>query len=63
MRSCPDTDIDPKFHLNHNRIILVLGVKLVKLQVLSEFGHTTFYNNQIKARALIGQSALVYCAS
>ena len=42
MRSCPDTDIDPKFHLNHNRIILVLGVKLVKLQVLSEFSHTTF---------------------
>jgi len=26
-------------------------------------GYTVLYNNQINARALIGQSAMVYCAS
>ena len=34
-------------------LLRVVGIKL---------SHTILYNNQINARALIGQSAVVYCA-
>ena len=33
------------------------------MKLTSTFRHLTLYNNQINARALIGQSTVRYCAS
>ena len=47
-------------------MIKVVDKKYTKIQKLQLKNNTTkyviLYNNQINARALIGQSAMVYCA-
>ena len=40
-----------------------IGDRMIKQLQCIELGHRTLYNNQINAHALIGQSAMVYCAS